>query len=309
MSATPAAKHAPISLLRARIYVALAAVLWSLSGAFTKVLTQDSTWQLGPAPVHGIVIAFYRVLFAGMVLAPLIRRQEVSFRGMMLVMASCFAAMNALYVSAMAMGPAANAVLLQYTAPMWMYIAGIWWLGEPTQRRGTIALAAGLCGIGVIIAGGLYEGAEREGLLVSAIALASGVAFAGVFLCLRVLRGCSSRWLTLINLSAGALCLLPVLWLRSMPAPSPGQLLVLLLFGTVQLGLPYLLAAQGLRVLSPHEAGTITLLEPLLNPVWAYLVAPGTEAPRVATLVGGAFILGGLAYRYWPAAKRSAAEG
>ena len=94
-----------------------------------------------------------------------------------------------------------------------------------------------------------------------------------------------------------------MLWYQSMPQPGPSQLLILLLFGTVQLGLPSLLAARGLRVLSPQEAGTITLLEPLLNPLWAYLVAPRTEAPNTATICGGAFILGALAYRYWPKRK------
>jgi len=300
MGTAASAKPPSISLLRARIYVALAAVLWSLSGGFTKLLTHDSTWQLGSAPVPGIVIAFYRVLFAGLVLAPFLRRQDISFRAMMIVMAACFAVMNALYVSAMALGSAANAVLLQYTAPMWMYVAGIWLLGEPADRRGTIALVAGLCGIGIIIWGGYRESAEPARLMVNAIALASGVAFAGVFLCLRVLRGASARWLTVLNLLSAAILLLPVLWYLAVPQPDLSQLAVLLLFGTVQLGLPYWLAAQGLRVLSPYEAGTITLLEPLLNPLWAYLIAPRTELPTFPTIFGGAFIIAALAYRYWP---------
>jgi drug/metabolite transporter, DME family len=215
-------------------------------------------------------------------------------------MAASFAIMNALYVSAMAMGSAANAVLLQYSAPLWMYVAGIWLLGEPAERRGTIALAAGLCGIGIIIWGGYRESAEPARLIVIAIALGSGVAFAGVFLCLHVLRGAAARWLTVINLLSAAVLLLPLLCYLSMPQPDLSQLAVLMLFGTVQLGLPYWLAAQGLHVLSPYEAGTITLLEPLLNPLWAYLVAPRTESPTLPTLIGGAFILGALAYRYWP---------
>jgi DME family drug/metabolite transporter len=58
---------------------------------------------------------------------------------------------------------------------------------------------------------------------------------------------------------------------------------------------------------SPQEAGVITLLEPLLNPLWAYLVAPETEAPTMYTLLGGVCILGALAWRYWP--RRLAAGG
>ncbi len=67
-----------------------------------------------------------------------------------------------------------------------------------------------------------------------------------------------------------------------------------------QMGLPYLLMARGLRVVNSQEAGVITLLEPLLNPLWAYLVAPQKENPTTCTFVGGALILGALAWRYWP---------
>ena len=49
-----------------------------------------------------------------------------------------------------------------------------------------------------------------------------------------------------------------------------------------------------------QEAGTLSLLEPILNPVWAYLVSPEKERPTVYVVLGGACILGALAYRYWP---------
>jgi drug/metabolite transporter (DMT)-like permease len=66
------------------------------------------------------------------------------------------------------------------------------------------------------------------------------------------------------------------------------------------MSLPYWLVARGLQTVSPQEAGTLTLLEPLLNPLWAYLVSPATEGLNRYTLIGGACILGALAYRYWP---------
>ena len=71
----------------------------------------------------------------------------------MLAMGISFAVMNALFVSAMALGKAANAILLQYTAPMWMYLASVWCLGEPADRRSSVTLAIGLAGIGLIIYG------------------------------------------------------------------------------------------------------------------------------------------------------------
>jgi drug/metabolite transporter (DMT)-like permease len=63
--------------------------------------------------------------------------------------------------------------------------------------------------------------------------------------------------------------------------------------------------ARGLRSVTPHEAGTLLLIEPVLNPLWAYLVSPADELPGTWTWVGGAFILSGIAYRYWPAGRQT----
>jgi DME family drug/metabolite transporter len=294
-TATAPPRIGPPSLAHGRLCIALAAVLWSLSGAFTKILTQDaSVLHVGTVPVHPVLIAFYRVLFAGLALVPFLRVRDLSFRPAMIAMVACFAVMNILYVLAMGWGSAANAVLLQYTGPMWMYLASIWWLGEQAQRRSTVALAIGLAGIGFIIWGS-WQPAQ---LVVIGIALGSGVAYAGVILFLRILRASSSRWLTVLNHLCSALVLIPALWYFGAPAPS--QLAILALFGTVQMALPYWLVARGLRVVSPQEAGTIMLLEPLVNPLWAYLVAPKTEVPSVFTVIGGGLIVGGLAWRYWP---------
>jgi drug/metabolite transporter (DMT)-like permease len=297
----PALVPSDSGLARGRLCVVLAAVLWSLSGGFAKLLTQPTALGLNQPEVTPLQLAFYRALFAGLVLLPALRRRDLAFRGALVPMGLCFAAMNALYVSALALGPAANAILLQYTAPMWMYLASIWLLGEPADRRSSVALGVGLLGIAVILSGPYWSatGTAAEGQLdVIAIALGSGVTYAGVLLFLRMLRGLSSSWLTVWNHLCGALVLLP--WVITRGLPSPPQLVVLFLFGAVQMGLPYLLVARGLRTVSPQEAGAITLLEPLLNPLWAYLVSPQTETPGAATYVGGALILGALAWRYWP---------
>ena len=286
-----------LSLTQGRVCIALAAILWSLSGGFTKFLTGVMVQEHGFDEVSALQIAFYRVLFAGLVLAPGLRRADLAFRPAMLIMALSFAAMNALFVSAMALGTAANAILLQYTAPMWMYLASIWWLGERPERRSSIALLIGMLGIAVIIVGG-WDGGQ---LLTIVIALGSGVTYAAVLLFLRLLRGLSPLWLTVWNHLLGALVLLPLIW--NEPFPAWQQYVVLFLFGSIQMGLAYWLVARGLRVVSPQEAGAITLLEPLLNPVWAYLVWSKTETPPLVTYLGGALIVGALAWRYWPRAS------
>src|SRR5438876_6518796 len=174
-----------LSLTQGRLCIALAAVLWSLSGAFTKFLTKVMVEDYDYAQVEPLQIAFYRVLFAGLVLVPILRRADLGFRPLMLAMALCFAAMNALFVTALAEGTAANAILLQYTAPMWMYLASIFLLGEPADRRSTVALAIGLAGIAVIALGGQGEEGQLSTIL---IALGSGVTYAGVLIFLRLMR-------------------------------------------------------------------------------------------------------------------------
>ncbi len=285
-----------VSPAQGRLLIALAALLWSTSGAFNKILTGQTFLGLDTPEIQPLQIAFGRVLFAGMVLVPTVRRRDITFRPMMIAMAVSFAVMNGTFIWAMSVGTAANAIVLQYTAPMWMYLASVCWLGEAADRRNLAALALGLVGISVIFAGG-WQGGQ---LKVVVIALISGLGFAAVMIFLRVLRDASSRWLTVVNHVFGALALLPLI--VSLPLPSPAQIAFLFLYGAVQMGIPYWLVARGLRSVSPQEAGTITLFEPILNPLWAFLVV--AEVPSKFELVGGGFILGALAWRYWPLRNR-----
>ena len=179
-----------------RLCILSAALLWSTGGAFTKILTQDTFAGLNEPPIESlrlggydlpIQIACYRVLFAGLWLTPTLRRADFSFRPAMIFMAVCFAAMNATYVSAMALGTAANAILLQYSAPLWMVLASVFWLGEKVDRRSLVTTIIGLFGVGVIVAGGW----QKEGLDVVALALGSGVAYAGILIGLRICRDAS----------------------------------------------------------------------------------------------------------------------
>ena len=291
-------ERASPSLNQGRACIVIASVLWSLGGGLAKALTRDTIFHLNEPPLEsaGLLIAFYRTLFAGLFLLPTLRRTEISFRPSMLIMIGFFTAMNVFYVSAMTLGTAANAIFLQYTASMWMYLACIWFLGERPERRNTIALVVGLLGIGVILWGGWQE-SQMSSL---GLGIGAGITYAGVVVYLRVLRDASSKWLTVQNHLGAALLMAPVALLCAWP--SWPQLGVLFLFGVVQMGLPYWLVAHAMRSVSPQEAGTIMLIEPILNPVWAYLVAG--EAPSVYTFIGGMFIVGALGWRYAPRSSR-----
>jgi drug/metabolite transporter, DME family len=290
---------------QARLCVVAAAVLWSLSGAFSKTLTEPTPLHTNLPPIEPwhflgvdfpVPIACYRCLFAALALTPLLKPREIRFRPAMLWMGLSFAAMNLMFITANAIGTAANATFLQYSAPFWMYLAAVFWLGEPMDRRGTISLFAGLAGIAVIVIGG-WQTPKAPAV---ALALGSGLMYSGVVIGLRILRNESSRWLTVWNLGFSGLLLVPlVIGLR---LPSPAQFLVLFFFGATQLALPYWLMARGLRVVGPAEAGTLTLLEPMLNPVWTFLISG--ERPHPSTYVGGAIVLAALAWRYAPGLRQ-----
>src|SRR5262245_16302287 len=213
---TPAA--APPPAYQGRLYVLAAALLWSTSGAFTKILTRETHFHLNEPEIHALQIAFYRALFAGLFFVPFLRRSELSFRPMMIPMVVCFAIMNASFVAAMKLGTAANAILLQYTAPMWMYLGCVWLLGETSDRRSLLAFGIGLIGIAVIVAGG-WDGEQLPGVQ---LGLLAGFTYAGIMLCLRVLKDASSRWLTAINHLFSAAVLIPFVW--SLPQPTWPQI-------------------------------------------------------------------------------------
>jgi DME family drug/metabolite transporter len=283
----------------ARLCIVLAALLWSTSGAFTKVLRENTGLGLNEPTIDPLSIAFWRVVFAAGVFLPMVRRRELTFRPALWLTGLSFALMNALFISAMALGSSANTILLQYTAPMWVYLICVGVLGEPAERRGTVTLLIGLAGIGILLVGG-WTGSQLPSL---ALALGSGLTYAFVMIGLRVLRGDSSRWLTGFNHLVSAVVLLPIVWRH--PLPSGPQFAVLFVYGTVQMSLPYWLLAVGLRRLSPQEVGTLTLIEPVLNPLWAYLASPKTETPTLWTLAGGPCIVGALVWRYWPWRKEA----
>src|SRR4051794_16704049 len=99
-----------------RLLILAAAVLWSTSGAFTRFLGEPTPLHLDEPRLGPLQIAAGRVFFAGLALLPLLRRADLSFRPATALTAVSFAVMNATFVWALALGTAANAILLQYTA-------------------------------------------------------------------------------------------------------------------------------------------------------------------------------------------------
>ncbi len=306
----------PLSVARARIYLVIAALLWSTGSLFTRLLTEPTSLGLNSPAVTPLQIAFFRGMCAGLILLPLVRPREVRLRPAMIGMVACFGVMSGLYMSALALGPAANAILLQNTAPFWVYLIGVYLLGDLADARSWRAILVGMIGAAVIVVGnwprGLAPGEQATQVQILLMAAGSGLMYALVVLFLRHLCHESSAWITSLNLigSATVLASFVLIWEGTekfatwATALTGRQLVFLAFFGAVQMALPYWLFARGLRAVGTQEAAIITLLEPVLNPLWAYLIAPDRDAPTVWTFVGGSLLLGALGWRYAPVRRR-----
>ena len=266
-----------------RMLLLAAAVGWSVIGVAVKSpLLKD---------VPGPMFAGCRALTAGMFLMPFVRPSMVRFRWGLLPMVVCFASMNVLFIMATQQTTAAAAIFLQYTASLWAMVFGVVFLREPLLRGNAVALVCGLTGIAWIVHND-WSGENFQG---NAIALMSGVMYAGVIVTLRALREESPQWLILVNYIASGAVLLPWI-LQGVHELTWPQWLLLAAIGPLQMGLPYVMFARGLKWIPPQEAGLILLIEPLLNPTWVWLC--WGEAISPATAVGGGLILFGLALRY-----------
>jgi drug/metabolite transporter (DMT)-like permease len=273
-----------------RLCILAAAVLWSLAGVVAK--------RPELANLDGPTIAVFRSFFAGLILLPLVPADRRQFPPILMPVAAAFGVMVGLYLYSLRATTAANAIFLQCSAGLWLVPLSAWFLRERPDRRSLLALAIAAPGIFTIVVAG-HSGTAGEWLAVAA-GLLSGLGYACVVTALRGLRACDPRWLAAVNNLVGAVVLAVILRLlggfRLMPSPT--QCAILAAFGIVQMGIPYALFARGIRSISTVEAGLISLIEPILNPVLVALVIG--ERPRWPTIVGGTFLLLGVAARYLP---------
>jgi len=290
VNAAPDTTIATGSLARGRAFVALAAILWSLSGVLVK---SNALASLDP-----LAIAFFRSLFAGLALLPFVPPRHWRFTPTLIGMSLVFAGTVGTYVLALRCTTAANVIFLQCSATVWTALFTALLLRERPDNRSLLGIACALPGVLVIIAFG-HGGTATEWYGV-ALGLLSGVGYSLVTVGMRHLRFLQPVWLIVVcNLGgAAALALSLFVFQGVIPTPTTTQVLILVLFGVFQLAVPYILFAQGLRVVSAPEAGLITLIEPILNPIWVLLAQH--EQPRPATIVGGLFLILGVAVRYLP---------
>ena len=263
-----------------------AALLWSMGGVLLKSV---HCHPLGVAGGRGIIAAVFLMVC--------LRRVRLRITPLMLGAAVAYAGTTALFAAANQLTTAANAILLQYTAPIYVAWLGRWLLGERVTRLDWAT-------IGVVFAGmALFFGDKltTDGLTGSLLAIVSGVAFAFMTVLLRKQRDAEpADSIVLGNLIAAAIGLPFLIAVPPTDAPSWGALVAL---GTLQLGLSYFLYARAIKHVTALGSILILMIEPVLNPIWVALTLG--ERPGRWALVGGAVVLTGVTGRALILARRN----
>jgi drug/metabolite transporter (DMT)-like permease len=184
---------------------------------------------------------------------------------------------------------AANSILLQYTAPVWIALFGAWLLGERTTRADWLTIVAVFGGMGIF----LYDGLQLHDLTGIIVAIGSGVFFAASIILLRKQKNGSPIESIILGNFFGFIIGLPAI--GSAPPLSGSSLLALVILGVVQLGLAYWLYARAIKHVTALEAVIIPVIEPILNPIWVMIFIGETPSPL--SLCGGLIVVGAVTWR------------
>ncbi len=260
---------------RALILLAVAALLWSTGGVIIKVIG----WQ--PAAISGM-----RSLIASFVVLLWIRRPRFTWSKWQIGGAIAYALCCGLFVVATKYTTAANAIMLQYTGPIYVALFGNWFLNERTTRLDWAAIAVTLAGMVLFF----MDKLSAEGMTGNILAIISGIAFAWLALFLRKQKDESPVESVLLGNWIIALCALPFMLQSAPNAPSDWIWLVLL--GIVQLAIPYILYTKAIVGTTALEAVLIPVVEPLFNPIWVMLFYG--EKPGRWAAIGAVFVLTGV---------------
>ena len=267
---------------RAVLSMLIAVVLFSTSGLLIKLSTLDPLALTGG-----------RSLVAGLIFLAYLRRPRFTWSVPQIGGALGYIGAQVFFVAATQLTSAANAVLLQFTAPIYVAFFGIWFLGERARRVDWWTMGAIVVGMALFFSDNL----TRTGLLGNVYAITSGVSLAWLVLFMRKQKDGSP--LETVLLGSGLAAVIGILPLFK-SGPTPLDWAIVLFLGVFQLGIPFILYAQAIRHLEAVEAILIQTLEPVLNPIWVYLVIG--ETPSLRTLLGGLIVLVSITLRSLAAA-------
>lgn len=274
------------------VYIAFTAFLWSSSGLFIKILT-----------LNAYQISFYRSIIAAVTLLIIsfAKHKTVKFEfDKLTVLASSFyAGILIFFVVANKLTTSANAIFLQFTAPIYLLFLEPFFLKTKFRRKDLITIIICIIGMALFFMGKL----ELGNIYGNLIAIAAGICFAmfSLFVKWKKTLGNENTIISIIygNLLVGIICF-PLVFNEI--AISSTQLYVLLYMGVVQIGISYFIFNIGIKYVSATESMIIGMLEAIFNPIWVFFGVG--EVPAPTAVIGGIIIFAAiLIHNFLPARK------
>jgi len=265
----------------ATLQVVAAAVLFSTGGAGIKA-----------AAFSGVQVSALRSGIAAIVLM-LFVRGHLTWSAPVLGVSLVYGSTLTLFVLGTKLTTAANAIFLQSTYPLYVLLLSPLLLGERIGRRDMLYLAAVAAGLLLCVIGRPPATITAPNpTLGNVFAILSGVAWAMTLLGLRyVERDATEPSPAMVAVITGnalaSLAALPFAW--PLPMASASEWATIVYLGVFQIGLAYIFLTKAVGRLPALEISLLLLLEPVLNPVWAWLVRG--ERPGTWTIAGGAIII------------------
>ncbi len=260
------------------LFAAIAALIWSSGGVFIKLVD---------AP--GIYITAARSLVAGLVFLPFIKFRKITWSRNLLLLLLCFAYTMIGFVIANKLTTAANAIILQYTAPIWLFL--YYSLRNRKLNKKKI-LPVLLVSMGIIAF--LFEPSSGTNILGNLLALSTSFTFAGVAHFSAKDHGITGPGL--ISLCNLATFLIALPFVSNIVSISISLdllgILGIIFLGTIQIALGYIFYMRSLKFISPLDTSLICLIEPLMNPILVFIFVK--EVPTVFALVGSVMVVAGI---------------
>jgi DME family drug/metabolite transporter len=277
---------------RGSFFILTAAIFWSTGGFFIKYVSLDafgiSLWRSSLAAIT--LYVFYRLNFSGkkkLSAQTPDPRDWYSLRT--LSTAVVYAMLLVLFVMATKLTTSANAIFLQYTAPVYVLFF------DPIISRTKIKFADIVAVLTTIAAMGLFFVGKFEttSVIGNILALVSGLCFAAYTLLLKHEKTTEAmRWQSVIVghlIIVGVMLILTITGNAIALPKSMNEVGMLCFLGVMQIGVPYALFTKGIHHVRALDALLISMLEPVLNPLWVYFGVH--ETPSEYAIIGGAIIL------------------
>ena len=271
---------------RGLIYLSFTAFLWSTSGFFIKYLT-----------INAFQISFFRSLVAALTVFAISRfrkpKVRLTFDSISNLTAVFYAGILILFVIATKMTTAANAIFLQFTAPIYLVVLEPIVMKTKFEKKNVITIAICIGGMVLFFFGRL----ELGNIYGNMIAIASGICFAMFSLLTKYKKVKQKSENTLISVITGNALVALITFFFVFPdfSLSMPEALILLYMGAIQIGTSYVIFNEGIKYVSATESMIIATLEAIFNPIWVFIGIG--EKPSVYSIIGGLVIFGAILWR------------